>query len=173
MQPAQRSLGDVEAAVAAAAPEASRYVPDRLRDVRRRVDGMQASYDRRDYAAVLAAAPAAMSAAHSLAVAAAAKKGELLLAQSGQWEGLAADVSRYTDAILQRIERPVGRSGQKPAVDMSAARGALSDARSLWSKAQAAFAIGNLDEAVATAETVKGRLRALAEQLNVNLPAAR
>jgi hypothetical protein len=48
----------------------------------------------------------------------------------------------------------------------------LSDATSLWSKAQAAFAAGNLDEAVNTAKDVKAKIDALATSVKADLPAA-
>ena len=48
----------------------------------------------------------------------------------------------------------------------------LTDATSLWSKAQAAFAAGTLEEAVNTAKTVKTKIDALAATLKVNLPPA-
>ena len=57
-------------------------------------------------------------------------------------------------------------------IDLDAAKAAESDAMSLWSKAQAAFAAGNLDEAVNTAKDVKAKIEATAASLKLNLPAA-
>ena len=59
-------------------------------------------------------------------------------------------------------------------IDLAAARSGLSDASSLWSKAQAAFASGNMDEAVKTARDVKSRVDALARSLKLDVasPAA-
>jgi hypothetical protein len=42
---------------------------------------------------------------------------------------------------------------------------------SLWSKAQAAFATGNLDEAVKTAQDVKSKVEPLASGLKLDLSA--
>jgi hypothetical protein len=42
----------------------------------------------------------------------------------------------------------------------------------MWSKAQAAFAAGNLDEAVNTAKGVKAKIVVLAASLKLDLPAA-
>jgi hypothetical protein len=56
-------------------------------------------------------------------------------------------------------------------IDLAAAKSGLSDATSLWSKAQAAFASGNLDEAVSTAKDVKAKIDALAASLKLDLAA--
>ncbi|MDB6086720.1 MAG: putative peptidoglycan binding protein [Gammaproteobacteria bacterium] len=175
MEPAQRSIADVAAIVTAASPEAAKYVPDQLTDVQGKVGELKASFDTRDYAAVLERAPAVMSAAQGLAGAAAAKKAELAKALDEQWSVLAAALPGYMTALQARADVLGKKSNRKLAagIDLDAARGGLSDAESLWSKAQAAFATGNLDEAVTTAKTVKVNLEALARTLNVELaPAA-
>jgi hypothetical protein len=58
-------------------------------------------------------------------------------------------------------------------VDPAAAGAGMADITSLWSKAQAAFAGGNLEEALATAKDVKTKADALAVALKLNpTPAA-
>ena len=54
----------------------------------------------------------------------------------------------------------------------AAAKSAMSDATSLWSKAQGAFGNGNLDEAVSAAKDVKTKLDGLAATLKMDPPAA-
>src|SRR5882724_251750 len=144
MEPAQRSISDIEAALDAAQSDAAKYVPDQLTDVRREFSDLKATFDRQDYAAVLKAAPAVRDRAKDLAGAAAAKKAELMQALSGQWSGLAARLPDYMTAIQNRIEFLAKKSNKKTAagIDLDAARGSLSEASSVWSKAQAAFAIG-------------------------------
>jgi len=56
-------------------------------------------------------------------------------------------------------------------VDLEAAKAGVGDATSLWSKAQAAFATGNLDEAVSTAKDVKAKIEAVATSLKMDVPA--
>jgi hypothetical protein len=171
MEPAQRSISDIEALVTAASSEAAKYVPDQLTDVQSKLGELKASFDQKDYAAVLRSAPAVMSAAQGLASAAAAKKDELMKALNEQWAGLAAALPGYMTAIQSRIDVLSKKSSRKLAagIDLDAARGSLSDAASLWSKAQAAFATGNLDEAVTTAKSLKTNLEGLAGTLKVNL----
>jgi hypothetical protein len=60
-------------------------------------------------------------------------------------------------------------------MDLDAAKSSLDEAASLWSKAQAAFAGGSMDEAVRTAQDVKIKVEAVAATLKLDLaaPAAR
>jgi hypothetical protein len=87
---------------------------------------------------------------------------------------LSSTVPDSTTAIQSRIDLLSQKSSRKLAqgIDLAAAKSALSDATSLWSKAQGAFGNGNLDEAVAAAKQVKAELDALAATLKMNPPAA-
>jgi hypothetical protein len=173
MEPAQRSISDIEAALSTSASDAAKYVPEQLTDVRRELGDLRATFDRQDYAAVLRAAPAVMERAQGLASAAAAKKAELTQALSEEWSGLAARLPGYMTAMQNRIEFLAKKSNRKLAagIDLDAARGSLSEDSSVWSKAQAAFATGNLREAVATAKNLETSLEGLAGTLKIELTA--
>jgi hypothetical protein len=170
MESAQRSISDIEAIVSGASSEAAKYVPDQLTDVQSKLGDLKASFEKKDYAAVLTAAPAVMSAAQSLAGAAAAKKDELTKALNEQWSDLAAVLPGSMTAIQSRIDLLGKKSSKNLAagIDLDAARASLSSAASLWSKAQAAFATGNLTEAVTTAKTVSSNLEGLASALKMD-----
>jgi hypothetical protein len=173
MEPAQKLLSDIEAIATAASPEAAKYVPEQLADVQTKLGALKASFDKKEYAAVLAGAPAVMSAAQGLAAAAAAKKEDIMKALNAEWTDLAAALPGYVTAIHSRIELLSKKSSKKLAagIDLDAAKASMADASSLWSKAQAAFAAGNMDEAVATAKSLKTKLEALAATLKVDLAA--
>jgi hypothetical protein len=173
MEPAQRSISDIEAALSTAASDAAKYVPDQLTDVRREFGDLKATFDRQDYAAVLKAAPAVMERAQALESAAAAKKADLTQALGEEWSGLAARLPGYMTAIQSRIEFLARKSSRKMAagIDLDAARGSLSEDSSVWSKAQAAFATGNLGEAVTTAKSLETNLEGLAGTLKIELKA--
>ncbi len=172
-EPAQKLINDVESTVTAASTEAAKYVPDQLADVQSKLGALKASFDKQDYAAVVMAAPAVLSAAQGLATAAAAKKDEVLKALNDQWTSLAASLPGAVSAVQDRIDLLGKKSSKKMAagIDLAAAKSGLSDVSSLWSKAQAAFASGNMDEAVNTAKDVKAKLDALAASLKLDLPA--
>jgi hypothetical protein len=173
-EPAQKLIGDIESTVTAASAEAAKYVPDQLADVQAKLSTLKASFDKQDYAAVVTGAPAVLSAAQALATAAAAKTDEVLKALNDEWTGLSASLPGDVTAIQNRIELLSKKSSKKMAagIDLAAAKVGLGDATSLWSKAQAAFASGNLDEAVSSAKDVKAKIESLASSLKVELPAS-
>jgi hypothetical protein len=169
-EPAQKLIADIEATATAASAEASKYVPDELADVQTKLDALKASYAKQDYAAVVAGAPAVLGAAQSLATDAAAKKDAALKALNDQWTGLAGSVPGQLTAVNSGIEFLGKKANKKLAagVDLDAAKTGAAEANSLWSKAQAAFAAGNLDEAVATGKEAKSKIETVAAPLKLD-----
>jgi len=172
-QPAQKLLADIEVTVTAAAAEAAKYVPDQLMDVQTKFAKLKASFDKQDYAVVISGAPAVLGAAEMLATAAAAKKDEVLKSLNDQWMVLAGSVPESMTAVQNRIDTLRKKSSKKlaPGMDLDAAKSSLDGAASLWSKAQAAFASGSMDEAVRTAQDVKIKVEAVAATLKLDLAA--
>ncbi len=173
-EPAQKLIGDIEATVTAASGEAAKYVPDQLADVQSKLGALKGSFDKQDYAAVVTGAPAVLGAAQDLATAAAAKKDEVLKLLNEEWTRHAAALPAAVSAIQGRIDLLGKKSNKKMAagIDLEAAKSGLGDATALWSKAQAAFAAGNLDEAVGVAKDVKAKLQTLATSLKLEMPVA-
>lgn len=172
-EPAEKLIGDIQASVTAASTEAAKYIPDQLMNVQQQLDALRASFDKKDYAAVVSGAPPVLASAQSLATAAAEKKDAALKALDEQWTALAGSVPEYLTAIQNRIDF-LGRKANKKAaagIDLDGAKAASSDAMSLWSKAQAAFATGNLAEAVKTAQDVKAKAEAAASSMKLDLSA--
>ena len=172
-EPAQKLISDIKSTLTAASAEAVKYVPDQFAEVQSKLEGLKASFDKQDYAAVVTGGPAVLSAAQGLATAAAAKKDVVLKALNDSWTGLAAALPAEVAAVQSRIDLLSKKSSKKMAagIDLGAAKAGMGDATSLWSKAQAAFAAGNLDEAVSTAKDVKAKIEALATSLKLDLPA--
>ena len=168
---ARSLMTEIAAAVSAAEPEAAKYVPEQLADVRTQAAGLRAAFDRKDYDGVVTGAPAVLGAAQSLATAAAARKDELLAALNDDWTNLAAAVPGEVVLLQSRVELLGKPSAAKftKGVDVEAAKGRMGDVASLWSKAQAAFAAGNLNEAVAAGKDVKSKADALAVELKVDV----
>jgi hypothetical protein len=173
-EPAQKLISDIKSTLTAASAEAVKYVPDQFADVQSKLEGLKASFDKQDYAAVVTGGPAVLTAAQGLATAAAAKKDVVLKALNDSWTGLAAALPAEVAAVQSRIDLLSKKSSKKMAagIDLDAAKAGMGDATSRWSKAQAAFAAGNLDEAVSTAKDVKAKIEALATSLKLDLPAS-
>src|ERR1700722_19164722 len=101
---AKTLIAEIDAAVAAAEPEAAKYVPEQLSDVRTQLSGLHAAFDHKDYVGVLNGAPNVLSAAQSLATAAAAKQDEILKALNDDWTDLAAAVPGEVTMLQSRVD---------------------------------------------------------------------
>jgi len=172
-EPAQRMLQDIAATLGAVSEDAAKYVPAELVDVQTKLGDLKTAYDAHDYKTVLARGPALLGAAHGLAADAAAQKAETAKNQTEQWTSLAATVPGLFTAVQTRLDLLSQKKNRKMAagVDLDAAKSALAEATSQWSKAQGAFGNSNLNEAVPTAQDVESRLQALAGTLQAQLPA--
>ena len=172
-EPAQRMMQDIEATLGTVAEDAAKYVPGELVDVQTKLDDLKTAYEAHDYKAVLARGPALLGEAHGLAADAAAQKAEIAKSQTEQWTSLAAAVPALFTAVQTRLDLLSEKKNRKMAagIDLDAAKSALREATSQWSKAQGAFGNGNLNEAVPTAKDVESRLQALAGTLQAQLPA--
>lgn len=177
VEPAQKAISDIDAALSSSSAEAEKYVPEQLAAVQADLDGLRASFQKQDYPAVLAGAPAVMIKAQALAGAATAKKDALATALERRWSGMAAAVPDEITGIQNQLDSLAKKSSRKQAegIDLDAARDSLSGAVSLWSKAQAAFATGNLPEAVEAAQNVESSLKQIESTLKMRpaAPAAR
>jgi hypothetical protein len=169
-EPAQRMMQDIAATLGTASEDAAKYVPGELIDVQTKLDDLKTAYEAHDYKAVLARGPALLGEAHALAADAAAQKAEIAKSQTEQWTSLAAAVPALFTAVQTRLDLLRNRK-MAAGIDLDAAKSALREATSQWSKAQGAFGNGNLNEAVPTAKDVESRLQALAGTLQAQLPA--
>jgi hypothetical protein len=170
MEPAQQAIAGIDSAVASASPDAAKYVPDELATVQAKLTELKAAFDKKDYAEVLAGAPAVLTAAQNLLGDAALKKEAVVKEMGGEWTGLAATVPAVVAAVSKRVAA-LGKGKHPPAgADLAAAKTSLADATSLWGKAQAAFAAGNVEEAVTTARNVKAKAEAAAAAIKFSLP---
>lgn len=169
-QPAQKLLADIDAAVAAAGADAQQYIPDQLADVKQRLGDLKAAFDKQDYKAVMAGAPALLTSAKALAAAAAAKKTEVLEKLNTQWTALATALPQTVAAIDARIAT-IAKTRKLPAGvtkdGVTAAKSALADAKSAWNDATSTFGAGNVQGALDKANAVKAQLDGIAAKLGI------
>jgi hypothetical protein len=170
-EPARKLLADIDTSVTAASVEAAKYIPDQLMAVQSQAGELKVAFDKHDYPTVMNNGPSVLAAAQTLATAAASKKDAILKALNDQWTVLAGTVPEYLTAVQNRIAFLRKKTSLKLAagIDLDAAKSGADDTALLWSKAQAAFASGSMDEAVRTAQEVKPRVEALATALKLDL----
>ncbi len=168
MEPAKQALVDINWALAAASPDATKYIPDQVASVQGKLTDLDASYDKQDYAAVLAAAPAVLTEAKGLAAAAAAKRDEVMKALITEWTGLSASVPQLVTSVKTRVDALSKTRRVPKGVDLAAAKSGLGDATVLWDKAQAAFQSNHVADAVTAAKDAKAKAEAAAAALKMN-----
>src|SRR4051812_45421008 len=171
MEPARQQIASIESAIAAAT-DAPKYIPEQLAAVQAKLSDLKASYDRKEYKAVLASSPAVLSEAQGLLGATMLKKETVVKAANEEWPSLAASLPPMMTAVSNRA-KALGKLNHPPAgVDMSAAKSAVDDAGVSWSKAQAANSAGDPETAVASAHDAKAKLQAAASAMKMTLPKA-
>jgi hypothetical protein len=77
MEPAKNDLDNINTTLNSVSADAQKYVPDQFAQAQSKVAELTASYEKKDYAAVVAGAPAVLTQVKGLADAAAAKKDEM------------------------------------------------------------------------------------------------
>jgi hypothetical protein len=168
MQPARNALDNINTTLSAASADAQKYVPDQFAQAQAKVAELTASFDKKDYAAVVAGAPAVLAEVNGLAGAAAAKQDELEKALGNEWRGLAAAVPQSLSEAKSRIDELSKTKHLPKGIDLVAAKSGLADATSAWDKAQSAFKSGNVADAVTAAKDAKGKLASTAAALKLN-----
>jgi HAMP domain-containing protein len=170
MEPAKNALDNINATLTAASPDAQKYIPDQLANAQSKVAVLTASFDKKDYAAVVAGAPAVLAEVSALAGAAAAKKDEILKALGTEWRSLASSIPQMATAVQSRVDALSKTKHVPKDIDLTTARSGLTDATSTWEKAQTEFKAGNVADAVPAARDAKSKLEAAAAALKLTLP---
>ena len=170
MEPAKNAIDNITATLGAVTPDAQKYIPDQLASAQSKLAELTASYDKKDYAAVLSRAPAVLAEVNGLAAAAVAKKDEILKEVGNEWRALAASVPASVTAVQSRIDELSKTKRVPKGIDLTAAKSGLADATSAWEKAQTAFKSGNAEDAVAAGKDAKSKLDSAAAALKLDLP---
>jgi hypothetical protein len=170
MEPARKALADINVALDSVSADAKKYIPDQLTAVQSKVAELTASFDKKDYAAVVTGAPPVLAEVQGLGTAATAKKDEIAKALGNEWTGLAASVPQVVDAVNTRIDT-LSKARRVPKdIDLTAAKSGLADAKAQWETAQSAFKSGNVADAVTAAKDAKTKAESAATVLKLTLP---
>jgi hypothetical protein len=169
MEPAKNALDNINTTLSAVSADAQKYVPDRFAEAQTKVAALTAAFDKMDYAAVVAGAPAVLAEVNGLRGAAAAKKDEMVKALGNEWRSLAASVPQSLGAVQTRIDALSKTKHVPKDIDLGAAKSGLADATSAWDKAQEAFKAGNPADAVTAGKDAQGKVASAAAALKLNL----
>ena len=170
MEPAQSALANINVTLDSVSVDAKKYVPDQLTSVQSKVADLTASYDKKDYAAVLKGAPPVLAEVQGLAAAAAAKKSEMEKALGNEWRELAASVPPLVEAVSTRVDALSKAKHIAKNIDLTAGKSGLADATTQWATAQSAFKSGNFADAVTAAKDAKTKAESAATALKLSLP---
>ena len=85
MEPAKNALDNINTTLSTVSADAQKYVPDQFAEAQAKVAALTSSFEKKDYAAVVAGAPAVLAQVNGLSGAAAAKKDEMVKALGNEW----------------------------------------------------------------------------------------
>jgi hypothetical protein len=169
MEPAKNALDNIQVTLNSVSADAQKYVPDQYAAAQIKASALSASFDKKDYAAVVAGAPAVLAEVNGLGSAASAKKDEMLKAVGDEWRKLAVSVPKSLGAVQNQVDTLSKTKHLPKDIDLSAAKSELADATAAWDKAQEAFKEGNSADAVTQAKDAQGKLDAAASAVKVSL----
>lgn len=172
MEPAKNALDNINNQLSAVSADAQKYIPDQYTQAQGKVAALTASFEKKDYEAVIAGAPAVLTEISGLSGAVAAKKDEMVKALGNEWRSLAASVPQSLTAVQTRVDALSKTKHVPKDVDLGAAKSGLADANTAWSKAEDAFKAGNPDDAVTAGKDAQSKVASAAAALKLNLPQA-
>jgi len=168
---ASTAIKAAEDAYNAVKGEAMKYVPDKAKAVEDAIKAAKDTFDKGNYDAALSAAKALPDKVKELSTAAAAKKTELTKA----WDEMSAGLPKMLDAVKSRLDI-LSQSKKLPAgldkAKLDGAKSGYATAVKMWDDAKAAFAGGNMADAMAKAATVKEKAVEVMTTLGMQVPAA-
>jgi len=151
--------------------EVVKYIPDQAKGVEDAIKAAKENFDKGNFDAALASAKAIPDKVKELTTAAAAKKAEL----AKGWEELSGGLPNMLEAIKSRLDI-LSQSKKLPAnldkAKLEGAKGGYEAAAKMWDDAKAAFAGGNLADAMAKGKTVKEKAVEVMTALGMQVPAA-
>ena len=176
--PAEQAVAGAQAALNSARDAAQKYDPEDLGSVEAQLGQMQDSFQKGDYAGVLAAAPAMTTAISNLKDKAAQKKADAEAAAAkakDDWGPASAAVPKLVEEIGKRVEA-LSKSKKLPKGvtkdSVAAAKTGLDSLKSMWSDATNASNSGDFTTAMAKADAVRTKAAEIMKSLDMKPPAS-
>ena len=155
----------------AAKGEVLKYIPDQAKGVEDAIKSAKENFDKGNFDAALETAKAIPEKVKVLTTAVAVKKTEL----TKSWEEMSGGLPRMLDAIKSRLDILSASKklpGNLDKAKLEGAKGGYEAATKMWDEAKAAFAGGNLADAMAKGKTVKEKAVEVMTTLGMQVPAA-
>jgi len=169
--PAEAAIQGTEEALAGISEEASQYVPDQLKEIEDTLAAAKESFAKGDYKQALAGAKDLAGKAGDLSAAVAAKKDEL----TKSWQDMSGGLPGMVEAIQSRMN-VLSKSRRLPSgIDkdkFESAKASLAEVTQTWTDATNAYQGGNLADAVAKANDVKGKAVEIMNAIGMKVPEA-
>ena len=151
--------------------EVVKYIPDQAKGVDDAIKAAKENFEKGNFDAALDAAKVIPDRVKALTAAAAAKKADL----AKSWEEMSGGLPQMLDAIKSRLDI-LSKSRKLPAnldkAKFEGAKGGYEEAAKIWEDAKAAFAGGNVSDALAKGKTVKDKAVEAMTALGMQVPAA-
>jgi hypothetical protein len=168
--PARKAVADADAALAKIGPDAQKYVPDQYTAVSEQVADMKAALDKKNYQAVLDAAPKVATSMKALADSSQAKKNEVTEALDTQWTSMAAAFPKSVAAVQAKLAdlkkaKKLPKGVTKDTITNADAQ--MAAVQQSWTDATAAQGKGDLEGAVAKAKDADAKLTDLMNSLGM------
>ena len=171
--PAEKAVADIEASLASIRDDAAKYASTELEQVESGLASLKDNLGKKDYKAVVAAAPAVSAQLSALQQTVNTKRAEAqaaMAAATEQWKTLSAEVPDMLSAIQSRVDI-LSKSKKLPKNVSSdafqAAKDGLDFMKSSWAEATAASGAGDPVSAVSKAQAVKDRGTEVLSQLGM------
>ena len=166
-EPAKLALEEINTAMQLAAEDAPKYLPDQTIFVQKEVAALNAAFEARDYATVVAESPTVLLDAEHLAGAATAKRQEAVMQLMHEWTALDASLPARLAAVKTRLDALAKVRHAPRRMDVTAIKASVAEVSDVWDKGQAAFDAGRIDEAVALLKEAKPKIDAAATALDL------
>jgi predicted small lipoprotein YifL len=172
--PAEQAIANADAALAQIHDAALKYIPEQLGAVTTQLDSLKDAANRGDYKAVLAAAPAVMTAIGALKDSANAKQAEVeaaLAKAKDAWGPMSTDLPKMVDAIQTRVDT-LSKSHRLPKgitkSTLATAQTSLGSLKSAWGDASNDATTGDYTSAVNKAQALKDQAAQIMQSLGMS-----
>ena len=170
-EPATAAIKVAEESWNAVKGEVVKYIPDQAKSVDDAIKAAKENFDKGNFDAALESAKVIPDRVKALTAAAAAKKAEL----AKSWEEMSGGLPKMLEAIKSRLDILSASKKLPENLDkakLEGAKGGYEAATKMWDEAKAAFAGGNLTDAMAKGNTVKEKAVEVMTTLGMQVPAA-